>query len=117
MPAGGSRAVTSGPAGVTISYSLDATPPVIVPTVSGTAGGNGWFTSDVGVSWSVTDPDSAIASSSGCAAASVITDTAGETFTCTATRGAQTVTGGVLSVGTRDPNYANNLRTARVTVG
>src|SRR4051812_3879876 len=36
----------------------DATPPVVEPTVSGTHGDNGWYTSDVDVTWSVSDPDS-----------------------------------------------------------
>ncbi|MBI4264420.1 MAG: hypothetical protein HY657_08590 [Acidobacteria bacterium] len=63
----------------------DTTPPVITPTVTGTPGTNGWYTSDVQVSWSVTDPDSAISASSGCGSSTVSADTAGTTFTCTAT--------------------------------
>lgn len=63
----------------------DTTPPVISPQISGSSGNNGWFVSDVTVSWTVTDPDSAITSTAGCAAATVTTNTAGTTFTCTAT--------------------------------
>lgn len=84
------------------SYSLaidgpsDATPPVIVPMVSGMQGSNGWYIDDVSVAWSVTDPESAITSTGGCAATALATDTAGTTFTCTATSGggtdSQTVT-------------------------
>ena len=66
----------------------DSTPPVITPNVAGTLGNNGWYRSDIAVSFSVTDPESGIASSNGCDAASVTTDTAGITFTCTATNGA-----------------------------
>src|SRR5262245_35509620 len=33
----------------------DSTPPVITPNVSGTLGDNGWYISDVTVSWSVVD--------------------------------------------------------------
>src|SRR5262245_56795693 len=40
----------------------DYSPPSITPSVSGTAGSNGWYVSDVGVSFDVEDPDSAIIS-------------------------------------------------------
>jgi hypothetical protein len=71
---------------VTVHYTVaDATPPVITPTVNGTLGSNGWYTSDVSVTWSVSDAESAITAQSGCAAASVTTDTGGTTFTCSAT--------------------------------
>ena len=70
----------------------DLTPPVITPTVGGTAGSNGWHVSDVAVSWTVADPDSAVTSTDGCSSSSVTTDTAGTTFTCTATSGGGTAT-------------------------
>jgi hypothetical protein len=66
----------------------DTTPPVITPNVSGTAGANGWYTTDVTVSWSVTDPESGISASTGCSATTVTNDTSGMTFTCSATNGA-----------------------------
>jgi Ca2+-binding RTX toxin-like protein len=69
----------------------DLTPPVIRPVVSGTAGLNGWYTSDVTVSWDVSDPDSA--ATSDCAATTITTDTAGTTLTCTASSGGGTATG------------------------
>lgn len=65
--------------------ALDSTPPVIVPEITGTLGMNGWYTSAVGLSWSVTDPESSITSSSGCNVSSVTADTTGTTFTCSAT--------------------------------
>ena len=63
----------------------DLTPPVVTPIVSGTLGDNGWYVSDVTVAWDVSDPDSPIASTSGCAPSTVTADTAGMTFTCAAT--------------------------------
>ncbi len=63
----------------------DATPPVITPTVSGTLGNNGWYISDVEVSFSVVDDESTISSQSGCDTVNVTTDTNGTTFTCSAT--------------------------------
>ncbi|MDA0301422.1 MAG: PxKF domain-containing protein [Chloroflexi bacterium] len=64
---------------------VDSTPPVITPTVVGTLGDNGWYTSDVNISFTVTDPDSTVTSTTGCGPTTVSADTAGQTFTCTAT--------------------------------
>jgi hypothetical protein len=64
---------------------VDTTPPLVTPAVDGTLGDGGWYTSDVGVSWTVTDAESAVSSTTGCAPAAVTTDTAGATFTCEAT--------------------------------
>ncbi len=70
----------------------DATPPVIQPNVAGNVGTNGWYVSDVQISWTVTDGESAISSSSGCDSSSVTSDTGGVTFTCTATSAGGTST-------------------------
>lgn len=62
----------------------DNTPPVISgPVITGTLGSNGWYTSDVTVTWSATDAESAV-TLSGCSV-SVTSDTQGTTYTCTAT--------------------------------
>ncbi len=63
----------------------DTTPPEIAPTVSGTPGANGWYTSDVSLTWSVTDPNSSISSTTGCEAVSITQDQAATGYTCTAT--------------------------------
>lgn len=63
----------------------DATPPVIVATVTGTQGANGWYQGDVSVAWSVTDAQSAVTASTGCDAQPVTTDTNGVSLTCSAT--------------------------------
>lgn len=60
----------------------DTTPPVVTPTVLGTSV-NGWYTSDVTVSWSVADAEST--PTSACATQTVTSDTAGTTITCSAT--------------------------------
>ena len=46
--------------------STDPTPPVITPNVTGSMGSGGWYRSDVGVGWSVADPESAILTAIGC---------------------------------------------------
>jgi hypothetical protein len=66
----------------------DPTPPEIVPVVTGTLGNGGWYRSDVSVSWNVGDPDSGVGSSAGCDTATVSSDTASSTFTCSATNNA-----------------------------
>jgi hypothetical protein len=63
----------------------DITPPFITPHVSGTLGNNGWYTSDVTVSWTVVDDESAVSSSSGCDLTIVDTDTTAINLTCSAT--------------------------------
>ena len=69
----------------TVTIIDDTTAPVIVPTVTGTLGNNGWYTSDVAISWSVTDPESAISAATGCNAVTLDTDALGASYTCTAT--------------------------------
>jgi hypothetical protein len=73
---------------VTVAYTVtDTTPPAVTPIVSGTLGNNGWYTSNVSVTWSVTDAESAVSTTSGCGPASITADTSasGATFTCSAT--------------------------------
>ena len=76
-------------AAVSVSYTVnppaDTTAPIITPNVVGTLGNNGWYVSDVSLSWSVVDAESAISSQSGCDPVTVNADTAGDTFTCSAT--------------------------------
>jgi hypothetical protein len=63
----------------------DSTAPAITPAIAGTLGDNGWYTSDVTVTWTVVDDESPISSSSGCDPTSITTDTPATTLTCTAT--------------------------------
>jgi hypothetical protein len=72
----------------TVNYTMpasDNTPPVITPSIIGTAGTNDWYTSDVTVHWTTSDAESAIGSTTGCDDAIVSSDTNGQTFTCSAT--------------------------------
>jgi hypothetical protein len=64
---------------VTVNF-VDNTPPVITHSISGTAGDAGWYTSDVTVTWTVTDPQSTPTS----CAPDTLTEPGG-TATCTAT--------------------------------
>lgn len=66
----------------------DTTPPVIAPQIKGTVGNNGWYRGPVTISWPVTDPESGVASSSGCASTTLTSDSAGVGLTCSATNGA-----------------------------
>jgi Regulator of chromosome condensation (RCC1) repeat len=61
----------------------DETAPEIAPVVTGTLGQDDWYTSDVQVSWTVEDPDSA-AQASGCDPVTIDADTSATTLTCAA---------------------------------
>ncbi len=64
----------------------DTTPPVIAPEqTTGTLGSNGWYSSDVTVSWDPTDTLSRVSSRLGCDGTTIAADTPGTTLTCTAT--------------------------------
>jgi len=66
-------------------YELDTTPPTVTATVTGNMGGNGFYTSDVTISFTVTETESTAVLSGDCAGAVVTADTAGRPFNCTAT--------------------------------
>jgi len=63
----------------------DTTPPVITPAISGSLGNNGWYRTNVGISWSVTDPETPVTSMTGCDPSTLLTDNAGVNYQCEAT--------------------------------
>ncbi len=63
----------------------DTIPPVITPTVTGSAGANGWYTSDVNVNWTVIDNIDPYPTKTGCATTTMTTETASQVITCSAT--------------------------------
>ncbi|MDQ2690949.1 MAG: PxKF domain-containing protein [Chloroflexota bacterium] len=75
---------TSPDRGFQTTGQTDCTAPVITPNVSGTLGNNGWYISDVTVTWTVS-AGSAISSSTGCESTTINTDTTSLTLTCSAT--------------------------------
>jgi hypothetical protein len=62
----------------------DVTAPVITPAITGPLGASGWYIGDVTVTWSVSDLETGIASSTGCETTVINADTAGVTLTCSA---------------------------------
>lgn len=88
---GGKSGSTWGLAGGTFALTVNAPPPsdstapTITPNVVGTLGLNGWYTSDVTVSWTVVDGESPVTSSSGCGSTTLTSETTGVTLTCSAT--------------------------------
>jgi hypothetical protein len=62
----------------------DPTPPVVTPVITGTQGDAGWYTTNVTVNWSISDPESIILSTSGCNTITLTANTAGTQLTCTA---------------------------------
>ena len=70
----------------TVTIKRDATAPTVTSLVVGDEGDHGWYTSNVSVDWSVSDgPGSGGVNETGCEPQSVTSDTAGVSFTCTAT--------------------------------
>lgn len=60
---------------------INGGPPVITPLISGTLGNNGWYISDVTVSWQI-ESESTIHETDGCDPVTIDYDTAGVTLTC-----------------------------------
>jgi hypothetical protein len=76
--------------------NIDKTPPLVSPVITGTLGNNEWYTSDVGVSWSIIEMPESIRNLIECEGGSVTTDTApeGVPFRCGVNS-----QGGAMSVG------------------
>lgn len=72
---------------VTAAPPTDTTGPSITPSIVGTLGTNGWYTSDVTLSWAVSDAESAVSSSTGCGTTNITSDQASTDYTCSATSG------------------------------
>jgi hypothetical protein len=87
-----------GTATETVTLKVDRTAPTVAPLVQGTLGNNGWYTSDVAVSFTRADATSGIAASVGCSAVSLESDTPGTTYACKATNGAGLSTTASVSV-------------------
>jgi|SwirhirootsSR3_FD_contig_71_872528_length_3105_multi_2_in_0_out_0_1 hypothetical protein len=87
--AAGNTRFVSQPITLTVTEpGADTTPPVIIPTVSPLPNGSDWNnTLPVTVTWSVTDPETNIASSTGCGPTTFTAPTTGTTLTCSATNG------------------------------
>ncbi|HEX5617245.1 MAG TPA: hypothetical protein VFX51_02425 [Solirubrobacteraceae bacterium] len=65
--------------------SRDETAPEITPDVVGTIGDNGWYTSDVAVSWDVAESESSpTLTTDGCDATTIAADTSATTLQCAA---------------------------------
>ena len=79
------RALSAADIAAIYNPPIDDTPPVITPTVTGTLGADGWYTSDVTLIWDVSDAQSAVSGMSGCEYQVVTADTPALTFTCSAT--------------------------------
>jgi alpha-tubulin suppressor-like RCC1 family protein len=82
------QAVDANGFAATQAYTLlinDNTPPVITPVITGTLGNNGWYTSNVTVTWTVVDNESPVSSQLNCSPTTITADTGGTTLTCQAT--------------------------------
>jgi hypothetical protein len=83
----------------TLGSPPDGTPPLISPIVSGTQGHNGWHTSPTDLAWTVSDPESAISSRTGCVDQQLTTDQPKTAYGCTATSAGGTTGPVVTTIG------------------
>lgn len=95
---------------------VDPSPPVVTAAITGTEGLGGWHTSDVRVSWSVSDPESEVGAE--CEDTLVDQDVAGAVFSCEAISSGGTTTESVTV--SRDATvpvveWQDNLETYGVT--
>lgn len=94
---GGSFNLSDAAFTVSVAAAASTTPrdvsaPVITPTIVGNLGSNGWYTSNVAVSWSVVDGESAVSNETNCGPVTISQDTNGQTITCSATSDGGTAT-------------------------
>jgi hypothetical protein len=82
----GAKLNAGGPSSyqITVVPPPDSSGPVITKTIGGTIGANGWYTSDVTVGWSVTDPESTVVIDSGCGSQIFTNETASASSSCSA---------------------------------
>ncbi|HEX2028904.1 MAG TPA: PxKF domain-containing protein [Nitriliruptorales bacterium] len=63
----------------------DSTAPTVASSITGTLGQNGWYTSDVTLAWSVSEPESPDSlSKTGCVGTSITADQQATTYSCSA---------------------------------
>jgi len=106
-------AVALGPA---TALSSSIAPPTITLNVSGQPGDNGWYRSDVSLSWAVSD-STGISSSSGCEPRVLTSDTEGTTLTCSASNNAKPPLSNSVSVTIKIDRVAPRLSDVSVTPG
>ena len=98
------------------ALSGSVAPPSITPHLSGREGDNGWYVSDVTVSWSVSDP-TGISTSSGCEPQTLTSDTPGTTLMCSASNRAKPPLSTAVSVTIKIDRVAPRLSGVSVTPG
>ena len=98
------------------ALSSSITPPSITLNLSGEAGDNGWYRSNVSVSWTVSD-STGISASSGCEPRVLTSDTEGTTLTCSASNNAKPPLSNSVSVTIKIDRIAPRLSDVSVTPG
>ena len=98
------------------ALSSSVSPPSITLNVSGVSGDEGWYRSDVTVSWTVSD-STGISRSSGCEQRVLTTDTEGTTLTCSASNNAKPPLSNSVSVTIKIDKTAPRLSDVSVTPG
>ncbi len=85
---------------------FDTTGPVVTPTLTGTLGTNGWYTSNVDYAWSITDPETDAYPTAGCSPGTA-TAQGSTTINCNAkSRGGTTNATATIKIDTVAPSVA-----------
>lgn len=95
----------------------DDTPPIVTANIAGTLGDNGWYTSDVGISWTIVDEESTVFTTTGCEGDVLTQDDTARTYTCSATsEGGTTVVSETISRDTLGPvvDYSGHQSTYEI---
>jgi hypothetical protein len=101
---------------ITSLSPADTTPPSITANIVGAGGGTGWYTSDVALSWNIFDGETPIDVSAGCGSQSVTSETAGITFTCTATSAGGTASRSITVKVDKTPPSITSLKSPAANV-
>jgi WD40 repeat protein len=90
-PNGGVLAVSNALDDTVSVFSVGSVPVIATPTVTGTLGSNGWYTSNVSLGWSISDPLAPLSyTTSGCVNQMITTDEQATVYSCSATNAAGT---------------------------
>ncbi|QKJ18603.1 Calx-beta domain-containing protein [Microbacterium hominis] len=114
-PTGATLAGGGSATGEILTDDVIIPPPTVTPHVEGTLGENGWYVSDVVVSFTVETAGAPVTATSGCDGGTVTGDAVALTFTCTVTTGGGTATGATTVK--RDANAPTATATLSGTMG
>lgn len=101
--------------GCTPTPPSDTTPPVITPNITGTLGSSGWYVSNIGLTWTVTEAESpGSLNKTGCVDQSITADQVMTSYSCSAssTGGSASPVSVLIGRDTTDPTISGSASPA-----